>query len=592
MDTVRINRVIFSLIIFLQVSISAQNNTVNSEAMLESMRSIQYSNPSSALKLGLNILDVETHQPMSQISAKTKNTLGEILQDQGLPNQALEYYVDALNEYFILEDSIAIGWIYVNIGNVYFHQNLFENATEKYQQAVDVFKEIDLRTGEATALNNLALIAIELFDLDSAIALFSQGLEARMAYNDPALIAHSYLYLGEVYLDKKKKQKALAYFQKALEIGMETDTLNLIGDSHQYIGLINFYMNEDSLAMINFQLAETDYITKSNKYSQMQLYIQMANLFHSRSGFKSEEKYLNKALAIAEKHGYIKHQIDILGNLVLLPNTILTNSEKIKLHIKLNLLHQSRFETEMKKTLIRSELKLILEVHKRNLIRKEAELDQAVLSKNVSIIIGILLVLLVVVLLNRYQYKKRSNVFMLKQKDEIHHQAMKIEKLNAAAIHNALKNDLNLKKRELVSNATFLQQKNDILIELKKDLEYHVDLLNDEEDKRRFKSIISSMAAANESDDHWHEFQKQFRAVYPGMLERISQLNPSLTVTDLKMCTYQKMNMSTKDIAKLTGLSVRSIQSRKYRLRKKLKIPKGESILSFLNTIDVKHINI
>jgi tetratricopeptide (TPR) repeat protein len=262
-----------------------------------------------------------------------------------------------------------------------------------------------------------------------------------------------------VYLEKDKKRKAMDYFQKALEIGMETDTLNLIGDSHRKIGLTYFYLNDDSLAMINFRMAEADYTAKSNKNYQIQLYTQMAALFHSKSDFKSEEKYLQKALVIANKQGYIKHEIDILGDLVLLPDWILAKIEQIELYTKLDLLHQTRFETEMKKTLIRSELKLDLEKYKRNLIRKEAEKTQAVFARNVSIAIGILLVLLLAALFNRYQYKKRSYAIMLTQKDEIHFQKMKVENLNSEASKRALKYEIDLKKRELVLNATFLQQK-------------------------------------------------------------------------------------------------------------------------------------
>jgi hypothetical protein len=39
------------------------------------------------LKTGFNILKKESQQPISQVSAKTKYTLGEILQDQGLPTK-------------------------------------------------------------------------------------------------------------------------------------------------------------------------------------------------------------------------------------------------------------------------------------------------------------------------------------------------------------------------------------------------------------------------------------------------------------------------------------------------------------------------
>jgi hypothetical protein len=72
----------------------------------------------------------------------------------------------------------------------------------------------------------------------------------------------------------------------------------------------------------------------------------MAALFHSKSDFKSEEKYLQKALVIANKQGYIKHEIDILGDLVLLPDWILAKIEQIELYTKLDycIRHVSRLK--------------------------------------------------------------------------------------------------------------------------------------------------------------------------------------------------------------------------------------------------------
>jgi len=57
---------------------------------------------------------------------------------------------------------------------------------------------------------------------------------------------------------------------------------------------------------------------------------------------------------------------------------------------------------------------------------------------------------------------------------------------------------------------------------------------------------------------------------------------PSLTTTDLKLCAYLHINLTSKEIAQLMGISVRGVETSRYRLRKKLDIPGETSLNTFL----------
>ena len=47
-----------------------------------------------------------------------------------------------------------------------------------------------------------------------------------------------------------------------------------------------------------------------------------------------------------------------------------------------------------------------------------------------------------------------------------------------------------------------------------------------------------------------------------------------------------RLNLSTKDIAQMTNLTIRGVEAARYRLRKKLDIPDGTGLVDFL--IDLK----
>ena len=62
---------------------------------------------------------------------------------------------------------------------------------------------------------------------------------------------------------------------------------------------------------------------------------------------------------------------------------------------------------------------------------------------------------------------------------------------------------------------------------------------------------------------------------------------PSVVVLTLHFHTFLRMNLNTKETADVMGLSVRSIESRRYRLRKKLGLSKKDDLINYL--ISLKH---
>ena len=81
-------------------------------------------------------------------------------------------------------------------------------------------------------------------------------------------------------------------------------------------------------------------------------------------------------------------------------------------------------------------------------------------------------------------------------------------------------------------------------------------------------------------------YSDQFNAAYPGYLEYLTRAYHDLTTSDLKLCTFLRMNLNTKEIAEIMGLSVRSVESRRYRLRKKLRLSKDEDLVSNLISLE------
>ena len=85
-------------------------------------------------------------------------------------------------------------------------------------------------------------------------------------------------------------------------------------------------------------------------------------------------------------------------------------------------------------------------------------------------------------------------------------------------------------------------------------------------DESAFKEIIQ---LAKENNP---EFLTRFNEYYPHFSEELLKISP-LKISEIRFCAYIYLNFSTKEIAEYTFTSVRTVQTKKYNLRKKMNIP-------------------
>lgn len=134
-----------------------------------------------------------------------------------------------------------------------------------------------------------------------------------------------------------------------------------------------------------------------------------------------------------------------------------------------------------------------------------------------------------------------------------------------------LKTDLKAKNKEL-ANITFNNAKrNRQLNEIKA-------MLTD----RKTVALIDGYLS-DESD--WEKSEEYFNVIYDGLLEKLKSTYPGISKTDMKICVYTKLNLSTKEIADIMNISIRSVEMARYRLRKRLGLPPGQDIAQMLKEI-------
>ena len=165
------------------------------------------------------------------------------------------------------------------------------------------------------------------------------------------------------------------------------------------------------------------------------------------------------------------------------------------------------------------------------------------------------------------------------------------EKNKRLAVQKELINtELKNKQLELIGTTSYIEQRNTYLENLRDNLKskssagQSVDMDNKES---KVNSVLTEeLDNIIQSRNSFESFKNQFNKAFPDFLKNLIYLHPDLSPTDLQLCAYIKLNQSNKDIASIKNLSLRTIESQRYRLRKKLKIQKSTDLFNYLTNLD------
>ena len=206
-------------------------------------------------------------------------------------------------------------------------------------------------------------------------------------------------------------------------------------------------------------------------------------------------------------------------------------------------------------------------------------------STNLALIIYFLLMALLAYYINKayskYYFKQKQklieeNNLLLEIKElENEQQLMKLR-------NEQLSLDVNEKSRELALSTMSLIKKDELLSLIKEDLKKS----SDETSSRSIKSVITTTINKNISvDNAWNAFKEAFDTADKDFLKKVKLAHASLTPNDLRLCAYLRLNLSSKEIAPLLNISVRSVEIKRYRLRKKMDLPHETGLVEYILSI-------
>lgn len=199
------------------------------------------------------------------------------------------------------------------------------------------------------------------------------------------------------------------------------------------------------------------------------------------------------------------------------------------------------------------------------------------------IILLISFVLMIRFYISRRRYKKLGEE-LEKNQQMIIADREKAEKKIIKLENEKLQNEIEHKSSQLASNTMAMMKKNNLLSSIKDEIENQKDKLGDQFPDKHYNKLIKLIEDGIEDEHEWEIFEQLYNEAHGNFFKRLKETYPQLTPSDLRLCAYLRMNLSSKEIAPLLNISVRGVEERRYRLRKRLDLSTDQNLTELIMT--------
>lgn len=540
----------------------------------DSITKYKAGDPQKALDFGF--LALESFKDEEEITLEYVNTnyyISEVYFSLREYKTSFEYLSKSLELYDFLKPNkrrnknvIKPPWILNSMGIVYYQKRDYVNAEKFYNEALINFQLFDSNYddekyyGINTSLLNLSIIKRDQGDLKSSEELLDQLFER---VNSNAIrtteVFQVYISYMELFLVSGNDELFVNYYNKIKTVYETNSSLlddSLFKESQFKYGQANlvyadFLQSKSRLeeSLEYLFLAKELFVSIPQRIPNVNL--EISNTLYSMGMINKAKELIQQNLINANTN-----QSQKLDNFKLLEkiytdegsmNKLLSVKDSIVYYIEDPLLSQEENEFNTLESLI-----LVSE--------KQNDLRLSKLRTNRIILVSFLSssILLIILLSLKFNNKlqKEKNRRLNLEKDKIN-------------------DELKLKRRELFSKVNFISQRNDYLNNIRDQLDGD---LNNFQNLKNIKTKIKNITT---SEKAYEEFDKMFSQVYPKFYKRLNKV-AKLSQTDLRLASYIKMNHTNNEISRISGISMRSVESQRYRLSKKLNLDKGHDLNNYI----------
>lgn len=403
--------------------------------------------------------------------------------------------------------------------------------------------------------NNLANYFKDLEDIPSAKAYYGKAKKVFEARGDKRAVAMVYNNLGVIYRKINLLDSALYVYEEANKLLVSINNSFLLAQNTLNMG--NVFEQKGQLDQAETAFLKCLELSESSKlqYGVLLSTLNLGNLYRLKKDFPRSKDWLNRALKLSNSMGLAREKGLVLERLSWLARDTNNFEEAYAQSVKAAAIQDSLTSESVKKEVQALQKKFENEKSENEILNLKTKNQQVTLGL-LGAGIGILaLIIVVLVVLNRQ--KRILN-----------------EKLIVESQREALSKTVKVKDMELTAQA--LQ-----LLQIKKRIEESGEdaTVMGEEKKLR-------LPARESFDVLLQDFENRISTYNEDFYEKLLGTYPELKPSELKLCSYLRLNLSTKELAEILNKSVRTIENARFSIRKKMGLGPEDNLVGKLIALE------
>ena len=529
------------------------NNTfsqpVRNEQSQESSEQFRnnFSRPDSVLLALKEQYNVSIKKDNQIQAAQYLHQIGELLFSSGHYPQSLDYLLQADNIFRNQKQTKLLAENLGTLGELYYRTTQTDLAGKQFAEALIHYQNLKDESGKANIYGHIGHLYEKRQLYDSSFYFQRKALQAYERINQKEGAAKIYENIGSIYEDQEKYDSAHWYFNKA------------------------YILNKQ----------------QKNDRAQIEVLNNLGDVLRKTGRYRDGLNFSKQALAMAEKTGEY-YQLSGAYNDIGKGYNFLAKNDSAFYYLSLSRKYLSDiYSRESNKQL--ALLQTLYEIEK-----KDKEIEGLTLARKtdlfISIATGVVIVLVILIaglIISRQRLKIKNEQKLHEQNKQVYqtqNQLMEVELENKKLQEENLRQELEIKTKELSSYTLHVIRKNQQLEDLQSQLEALVK--DDKRDqKKQIRQLSEQISAGLSDDQHWEEFRGIFEQVHQSFFDRLQQQSGPLTSNDLRLIALIKMNHTSSDISTLLGVSQDSLRVMRHRLRKKLSLPQGENLSNYIQSV-------
>ncbi|WP_406683571.1 hypothetical protein N1F78_12890 [Seonamhaeicola sp. MEBiC1930] len=456
----------------------------------------------------------------------------------------------------------------------YMDNGKFEAAAKENIKALKILDTIhpEDKYGKAVTLGLSARIEMLRGNYQLTLEPLEKSLKLFTSLNDLSRLAVTHMEIGNANWYLEDYDAALKNYKESLTYSKKIQRYDFI--SMNLSNMASIYSDKgDYIEALKITKNSIEVEKKIGSKINLTIgYNSLANIYSSMKDYNQSIKYFTKAIVLADsikasdviRDGYFGRfkTYEKMANYKAALND-LTKYVNIQ---------DSLFSLESAKQI--EELKTIYETEK-----KEAEIalqEQEINNLNQEVKVSNLTKTLYGIGMISFIAIASLLYFSFKQRIKKN----RIEREKQEAI---FKQEIEFKKKELASQTLHLVQKNTFIQELKDNLEKIKK--SPELFKIEFRRLVMLLKKESAEDKDWEVFKSYFTEVHNNFDNKLKEIYPDIGEKEIRLASFLRMNLSTKEIASMINVLPESVLKSKYRLKKKLQLDKETDLNSFLKSL-------